>query len=308
MATLFDNITVKKVKREDQKLLWLLDEYKLKGSTTGKAIIDDCQTEVRFVVITPALAEALLERNTSNRGVKEANLLMIKKEVEAGNWVFNGDPIRFSFLGILNDGQHRLLTIIETGVSMTCTVITGLSPEAFKSIDIGAKRSGGDILSIEGVANASSAAATTKFVYGFKNNLYSINRNSVRTLTNTEIYDYYLELPTLQESLTLGMRLLKRSENLMTLTNVSGFHYLFSEVDEELATEFITKLILGTGLEMDSPITHLRNKLIRAKTDQTFNLTQLNLVQQMVYVWDKFREGKKIKVLRIPDDYGIEIN
>ncbi len=158
--------------KEDHDLLALIQEYRVESCNAGKAIINGFEIGYWTLEVTPELAEEFLSRNISNRPISKSGLKSLKDEMKADRWIFNGDPIRFNSRGELCDGQHRLTAMLELGKTYEFHVTTGLDPEAFKTIDMGTKRNGGDILSIKGIPNATNAAAATKFIYSFRNSKY----------------------------------------------------------------------------------------------------------------------------------------
>ena len=60
------------------------------------------KTEVR--VVTPAIAKELLKRNPNNRKLNEAHVSRLEKQMNNGQWIFDGQPIRISPSGSVLDG------------------------------------------------------------------------------------------------------------------------------------------------------------------------------------------------------------
>ena len=186
-------------------------------------------------------------------------------------------------------------------------VITGVNTDAFDTIDIGTKRSASDIFSINNIANEVLTASVVKFIYAFKNGKYSASRNTIRNLQNHEIMEYYQSLPNINDSIDFASKLKSKGQSLITPSILGGMHYLLSEVDPEMATEFMQQLYVGTNLPDNSPIIPLRNRLIKTKIDKNFTLTNSVLLQSIVFVWDKVRAGKTCKTLKVPTEYPIEV-
>ena len=77
----------------------------------------------REETITPEIAKKYLEKNTKNyRIVNHKRVTAYAKDMETGNWQYNGDPIRFYKSGILADGQHRLLAVIKSNSTLVMQV------------------------------------------------------------------------------------------------------------------------------------------------------------------------------------------
>ena len=70
--------------------------------------------------ITPEIAKIYYSRSTGNRVIN-------RQAVKTGRWVLNGETICFDSNGVLRDGHHRLLTIIESGVTIEVLVVRGVA-------------------------------------------------------------------------------------------------------------------------------------------------------------------------------------
>jgi hypothetical protein len=81
--------------------------------------------QVAITNVTPTQAAKWLENNKSNRPVKNWAVNKYAKDLLAGNWATNHQGIAFDNSGNLVDGQHRLLAIIKSGVSVDMVVAYG---------------------------------------------------------------------------------------------------------------------------------------------------------------------------------------
>lgn len=100
------------------------------------------------ITITPNDATAWLRCNRNNRPVRKRHVEFLANEIIAGNWQVNGQAIVIAEDEQVLDGQHRLFAIIEAGKSIQSLVVYGITPEAFRTIDTGAVRTGADALSL----------------------------------------------------------------------------------------------------------------------------------------------------------------
>tara|TARA_R110001632_G_scaffold91448_2_gene196053 strand:+ start:2106 stop:3077 length:972 start_codon:yes stop_codon:yes gene_type:complete len=303
-----------KVERQKTKSLLKLETYlesfKVEGTTNWSVNYGGNLTTHRLVSFTPELAAKILDEfNGNNRPLNKSNVRFLTKEILAGNWVPNGDGITFDLNGNCNNGQHRLKTIVNTNTTLDILTITNLSEEAFKTIDTGKTRSGSDVLSIEGIPNSTHMSAMVKFVFAFKQGRFSANRQVQRTLSNTELIDYYYDLgeDETYKSYQFFNSVRDSYSNIMTPTHVSGFHYLLTEIDAKRGEEFLRMLCEGINLTKNSPITALRNKLIKAKSHKNYKLTNEDLLKNITYAWEKYLEGKQFKNLRLPPDYEVNL-
>ena len=77
------------------------------------------------MVITPAIAKLMLERNTNNfrKTINKDRVTSYANDMKSGKWQCNGESIVFAKDGTLKDGQHRLYAVIEAGVPVQMFVV-----------------------------------------------------------------------------------------------------------------------------------------------------------------------------------------
>jgi hypothetical protein len=127
--------------------------------------LDNYSTQI--IEITPELAEEWLRRNEGNRKIRPDRVDRYAGQMRGGDWLVSPDAIAFDTSGRLINGQHRLkaITQLGDGRSASCIVATGLDPDAFKIADVGVKRTGADVLRIEGFSrNAEELAAVSRLI------------------------------------------------------------------------------------------------------------------------------------------------
>ena len=91
--------------------------------------------------ITPAMAEEYLKHNDRNPR-KAANRKQVEsyaRDMAAGKWFMNGEPIVFDANGDLKNGQHRLMAIVKANVPVDMYVIRGIDPD-YTTFDYGMLR------------------------------------------------------------------------------------------------------------------------------------------------------------------------
>lgn len=121
-------------------------------------------TKLEIIEITPEIAEEFLSRNRRNRRVRPERVTRYAEQIKDGEWMVSPDAVAFDYKGKLINGQHRLKAVIEAGEPARHIVAFGLQPDAFKISDVGVKRTGGDILRIEGFKNPEETAAATRLM------------------------------------------------------------------------------------------------------------------------------------------------
>lgn len=303
------NIQVSQLSKKE-KLEILLDIHTPEGkSWTFEEDGDEYKT--RCVGITPDLAKVLLQEfNNTNRPITEVNVLDLYKEMINGKWRFNGETITFNEFGDITNGQHRCEALVKSNKTFNFLVVTGLDKDSFGTIDNGRKRATSDVMAHNGVLSAKNTAALCKFIFGFYNGTYCAHRNaSRRTLVNTSIMDFYntLDKDRLHNCLNFAQTYSKKSNKIIAPTVLAGMFYFFEEVNDSKAFEFLSKLCTGDNLDANSPILALRNKLTKAKIEKNYHITQDMLIKTIVYCWEKFLNDEKVKNIKLPEDYKINI-
>jgi hypothetical protein len=123
--------------------------------------------------ISPDYASFLLEGNTRNRKISRTHVKALASAMTDGRFKYNGDTLKVDRNGNLVDGQHRLEAIIESGTTQMMSVVSGLDPEVFHTIDQGKKRNTGDLLSVinSSRGNCNVMAAAAKWLVIFEKRL-----------------------------------------------------------------------------------------------------------------------------------------
>jgi hypothetical protein len=91
-------------------------------------------------MVTPEHAKHLLGRNVINRTIRWGWVKYLARQIRQGRWELLSDAIGIRKDGVLINGQHRLLAIIEAGVPAPLFIVRGLSEGAFMVTDRGKMR------------------------------------------------------------------------------------------------------------------------------------------------------------------------
>lgn len=104
-----------------------------------------------LVYVTPEVAAEMLERNNNNLPLQERYVERYTRLMREGKWVAeNGVPICIDRNGNITNGQHRLWSVLNSGVAMYFWVmISSLShDEVFGTIDTGRSRTTNAMLGV----------------------------------------------------------------------------------------------------------------------------------------------------------------
>jgi len=148
---------------------------------------------MKFTVetITPDLAAKWLDGNVRNRPIRWGKVALFSRIIRSGEWMLTHQGVAFADDGRLLDGQHRLLAIIDTGVTVEMVVARDCDPATFKAIDTDISvRVGSDILSIAGYEQHGNLPGAIKAI-----RLYDEHRDEAWStararLSNDEILVY----------------------------------------------------------------------------------------------------------------------
>lgn len=243
------------------------------------------QPTMEVVKITPELAEQWLSKNTQNRPVRERYVAELGEAMKRGEWVTNGDAIRFDDAGVLIDGQHRLWAVFTSEVTIESVVIRGLANESKLTIDHGARRKLSDHLRMAGHPNSVTLAAIINMVWKLEN---GHARDAVRP-TVAQAMALLEEQPDIVESVKMVGRYHSRFSG--SSAAVGALYYEFAMRDSDAAEIFFEKLIEGVGLEKDSPIFVLRKSL------EISPPSTVVLMAIFIKAWNAYLEGRAITTL-----------
>jgi hypothetical protein len=252
---------------------------------------------VQAELVTPQLAAAYLEKNNRNRPMSAGRVRLYVQVMKRGEWMFNGDPVRFSDQGELIDGQHRLKAVCESGCAQRFLVIRDLPFETFKTIDLGSSRTGGDILALEGIKNANVTSAGARLFLMWQITGNPMHGSPEKKPTNAQILDFARGNDLLERaaSYAAGQGFLKKFMS----TSLTTFLYLaISTVSEEKAIEFLDSVNSPSIIKSSDPAFMLRERLV----SDFGSKTRLKRTEKVALAMKAFRlwnDGSEVRALRV---------
>ena len=96
---------------------------------------EDNQMQTIQMSVTPELAKTWLQSNTNNRTPRQNHVDFLVNEIKTGAWKITHQGIAFSTDMVLLDGQHRLMAIAKSGVTVQMLVTFGLESDSMSVID-----------------------------------------------------------------------------------------------------------------------------------------------------------------------------
>lgn len=261
--------------------------------------------KMKVLSITPSMAADMLAKNKKNRPVKKRIVNFLSKQMQQGMWKFTHQAIAFDNEDKLQDGQHRLLALIDYGKPLDFLVVYNSPKENFTVIDTGKSRSAADILALEGYHNYNNLSSSIKFIINYKENTISgaitsdrgTRNNSENVVTNGMILDYLKENPHLEDWTMDAIDNYYRKFPLIVPSLVSGMYCILKEQNPNLAEEFYNQLFLGTDIPKDSAIRFFRQRLINDQASNK-NMSKKNKLAMLIKSWNSFKKKESVSGLR----------
>jgi hypothetical protein len=104
--------------------------------------------QIKQIALTPELASKFLLKNTCNRRVRQPYVEQYARAMLAGEWRLTHQGLAFDSDGNLQDGQHRCMAVIASGVSIPTVVVHNMPIENYRVIDSSVARNLTDHLRI----------------------------------------------------------------------------------------------------------------------------------------------------------------
>lgn len=260
------------------------DDLALRPVPRGNAL------QVRAVMITPEMAEQMLNDRTPNRSVSSAVLNKYARDMAAGRWRLNGQTIKISRQGRLLDGQHRLEAAKKAKTAFPAIVVEGLSEDILSTLDIGRRRAMADVLRERGESNTIILASALRW-------LWMIENNVVLAANSSPSSGELLELLERRPNIRTSLKQVASIRQIMGSGIAAALHRTFADLDEDRADTFFARLIDGASLAVDSPILHLRERLLRTRASNRVRLAEAERVALSIKAWNAYRADKPMQLL-----------
>jgi hypothetical protein len=281
-------------------------------------IDDDPRTPDSMVAgISPDAGERLLARNTKNRPIGKTKLSIYAQNMIDGVFPLTSSAIAFDWDGALNNGQHRLMAVVESGMTVKFLVAKGLDPISFLYEDIHIRRSLADMLAILKEPNYKVLASALAFVSRYFNSVKAVegelklrntpsldskHRMHTTLIVNTvapqihEALDLLGEHPEIRESAAIYA---SKGNSLVSPGMQAALHYLGSRIDRARTERFLEVIQTGASQEVDAPEIHLVRLLHAASVSRR---TVMQVEKKFMYCIKALREalaGRPMKQLRL---------
>ena len=255
--------------------------------------------------VSPAMAEKWLVLNQANRPLTDTHVSRFAETMRRDQWTLNGQPIIFSEEGTLLDGQHRLHAVLESKKSVDFDVRFGVKTEAMVTIDEGKKRSSGDVLFMMGFKNHTTTAAAARMVMRYQDNLKALEGGKDAP-NNIEVLEWCRNNPHIEQVVEWAQKyyMKMRGNTPLTGSKIAAYKFICDEIDKSLSDDFYYRLVTGAGLEIDSVMFMLRDRLMSGKNNPEINLRPSYITGLLATAWNHERNGRTPKRLLYSEERG----
>lgn len=245
------------------------------------------------VAVTPTMAQEWLDKNSSNRPLRETTVKRLARDMIKDNWKITGDPIKFDTNGDLMDGQHRLSAILESGKTVEMSVAYDVPVEAMEALDTGVKRTLSDLLHWKGETNTNHLAAAIRLGYRWQHGQLF---NYGNMMSHAEALDWYAHNPNIKEHFTTAARVSKKLK--VPLPVILAFMHRVMLIDPDEAQGFMEQIEYGENVLSGDPAYALRNWLFNQATARHGHRPRSeHYLAMFVKAWNFFIKGESVKII-----------
>jgi hypothetical protein len=253
---------------------------------------------VRMVEVTPDMARRWLrEFNQGNRKVQPTQVSAIARDIKAGRWMVNAQPICFTSdpfapsarrgaTRLLN-GQHRLHGVVEADTPIEVPVATGIAETAFATYDTHARRS---------VFSNGMPQADLRVIAGAARFQWRVNQglrpNDRAIPSASELKETLENHPGLAEWFPESR---KRQVAEFGSSGVMTFLlYHLRQINRPLAEDYFRDLFTGENLTRDNPVLHLREKIRRVRNlEGEHRGSRRDVLTMHLHAWEAYRQWRE---------------
>lgn len=242
--------------------------------------------------ITPAQAAEMLSRNTKNRPLSRAQVESLVHDIANGEFMCNGETIIIGDDDSIIDGQHRLTACVQADMPIRSYVVREMPTVARDTVDIGRKRTIGDVLGMAGIVNSGLVGAIARRAEAWDRGSRRVGKNDTHQ-TMRELERYVLSHPELEVAATYAST---HSMHVGLPPSILGFtYYMCARQDLEHAQKFFGRWTTGVGITEFDPVRALIS-ILRTP----LQLREMDRVGYIFSAWNHDRKGHELSKLQAP--------
>lgn len=216
-------------------------------------------------LVTPLMAWNWLRAfNTHNRPFYPGNATKIANDIAAEMWYLHHQGIGIRADGQLQDAQHRLYAIYQSGIAVPMMLVFNVTDQARRAIDIHKPRRALDIAVLDGLPISQKTLSVVRRI------LLGFHSHSSREVSNQHGVAEALKWRPIIEWVHSYMPGRRSGLSLAVVSAALCRAFLYAPSTDVLAT-FCTLLATGlrqdgTALPSDQPVIYLRDWLLGSST------------------------------------------
>lgn len=249
---------------------------------------------ITLVTVGPEAAKAMLSTyHVDYRKYRRSYGEGLARDMAAGNWVFDGSPIRTDVDDNLIDGSHRLNAVVISNTTQQFLHVGKLPVGAYDTIDTGLARNYADSLRRRGYKNANMRTALVKLIERWESGK-SLGDTKRLTMSEIEaIHDKHVD--TVSRALSLSVGSVNRCNLPGALLAFSW--WLLSEHDATKAKMFMTQFVEGENIRKGMPAYALRSRLYDMQENGAPRNEYMYLVLR---AWKAYCDGEEQYRIMLP--------
>lgn len=270
-----------------------VDEHIKRGKTGQYA---------ELVRLSPEIAAELLARNPDNRTASADVARQIAEMITDGRWQVNGETIKVSRDGALNDGQTRCAAVAKAGEAIDTWMIFGLDRESRFTVDFTRKRSADHLIKMEGNHQPCVAAAVARLLQKWVGG-HTLTRGGAGS--TIDVFDFYQSCSDKIDAAINFVASLKGRPIYGSHTGMAFCYAVLADIDEDEAGEFIAKMQTGEGISADSIIWKARQRIQtdREKCVRSRNQYHVaSFIGTVFAAWNQVRSGNNAARFHVPEN------
>lgn len=257
---------------------------------------------VSIETITPALAEAYKATSVGNRALKEKAIEgKYIPDLQAGNWILNGETVIFDADGHVRDGHNRLEAVIRSGEEMDTVVFRGVELRAVTTVDTGNARTFGDHQAITGRGGSNStriAPIAKALMHVVRNPQGELMPQRALTVSNIALDDFLSESPALEAEIEEAAHFLASTFTLrpgdgscvrMSSAAYGLVYILGRRMSPDVTREFFTRIAHAWGDDwghtLQDPERAIRVRLQKAYASRE-RLSDWDILYMLLRTWN----------------------
>ena len=250
--------------------------------------------ETTILEITPSVAKSLLEKNKKNRNASKAVINYYADQMARGQWMLTSQGISLDWDGNLLDGQHRLLAVIQSNVTIKSIITTGCDPETFIVLDSNKIRSKGDIFKIENIKNYNNLSSSITMFFSMRKNLgdSAFCRTVASKISKTDLLDFYNENKSICDEIgTFSLKMYSQMR-VMSAVTIGGFliyWIVYKKYPKELMFSFAEKFFINHS---DSYLKKAHDFIIKDSMKNVKKFTSSDKLIIISKAWNHYIAGK----------------